>query len=230
MKRLLVRLLLILPLAFPARAELVPLASQAGSERFTRAEAGASALSLLANLETEIYLTFCGPASLATALNSLGIHEPTPAVFHPYRRITQASLFTPLNLALRSYSQVQGAGLTLDQLGQFARNLGAEAEVTHGSAMDVDGLRTRIRAAMAEPSRRVVLNYLRSALGQLGDGHISPAAAYDAVSDSVLILDVARYKYTPVWVPVPLLHQAMLAADPASGRARGLLVLAARGP
>jgi len=228
MSRILAGLLLILSLVLPARAELLPLASPGGAERFTRAAAGPAALSMLVNLETEMYLTFCGPASLATALNSLGIHEPTPAVFHPHRRVTQESLFTAENLLVRSYSDVQIAGLTLEQLGQFARNLGTEAVATHADAMDVDGLRARIRTAMAEPSSRVVLNYLRSALGQVGEGHVSPAAAFDAASDSVLILDVARYKYPPVWVPLPLLHQAMLPPDAASGRPRGLLVLTTR--
>jgi hypothetical protein len=215
-------------LGFPARAELLALASPDGHARFARAEAGPAALSLLANLETEIYLTFCGPASLATVLNSLGIHEPAAAVFHPHRRVTQDSLFTAENLAVRSYSAVQIAGVTLDQLAQFARNLGTEAEATHADDMSVDALRDRIREALADPSSRVVLNYSRIPLGQEGDGHISPAAAYDAANDSVLILDVARYKYPPVWVPVPLLHTAMLRLDTESGRPRGLLILTAR--
>ncbi len=223
-------LLLVLLLALPARAELLPLESAAGSERFTRAAAGPTALSLLANLETEMYLTFCGPASLATALNSLGIRQPSPAVFHPHRRLTQESLFTPLNLAVKSYADVQIGGLTLEQLTQFARNLGAEAEATHADAMSVDGLREQLRAALADPTRRAVLNYARVPLGQVGGGHISPAAAYDAASDSVLILDVARYKYPPVWVPVATLHAAMLSPDAESGRARGLLILAVRSP
>lgn len=229
MKRL-SALLLVLLLALPARADLLPLESADGSARFARAEAGPAALGLLANLETEIYLTFCGPASLATALNSLGIREPAAAVFHPYRRVTQDSLFTAENLAVKSYSAVQIAGLTLEQLAHFARNLGTEAEATHADEMSADVLRIRIRAALADTSRRVVLNYSRIPLGQLGDGHISPAAAYDAASDSVLILDVARYKYPPVWVPIAMLHTAMLRIDTDSGRPRGLLILAARSP
>ena len=44
------------------------------------------------------------------------------------------------------------------------------------------------------------MNYLRKAIGQERGGHISPLAAYDAKSDRFLILDVARYKYPPVWV------------------------------
>jgi hypothetical protein len=44
------------------------------------------------------------------------------------------------------------------------------------------------------------VNYQRGALGQKESGHISPLAAYNAASDRFLILDVAAYKYPPVWV------------------------------
>lgn len=147
-------LLLLLAFALPARAQPVPLTSEEGHTRFARAAAGPAALSLLANLETEIYLTFCGPASLATVLNSLGLREPAAAVFHPHRRITQDSLFTPANLAVKSYSAVQIAGLSLDQLAQFAANLGVTAEATHADAMSLDALRGILRATLTDPAPR----------------------------------------------------------------------------
>lgn len=43
----------------------------------------------------------------------------------------------------------------------------------------------------------------------------------------VLILDTARFKYPPHWVPLAQLHQAMAAVDPATGKARGFIRLAA---
>jgi hypothetical protein len=212
----------------PDSTQVVALDSAEGALRFQRAAPGPQALGLLANLETEEFLTFCGPASLATALNSLGIRDPSPAAFYPYRRMTQDSLFTPANLAIKSYAAVQAGGLTLEQLAAFARNLGAEARTVHADALDVAALRAQIVAALADPARRAIANYSRIPLGQQGDGHISPIAAYDAASDSVLILDVARYKYAPAWVPVAMLLAAMQRVDPDAGRARGLLVLTAR--
>jgi hypothetical protein len=70
-----------------------------------------------------------------------------------------------------------------------------------------------------------VANYDRAALGQTGNGHFSPLAAWHAASDRVLVLDVARFKYPPHWVPVDKLWQAMCALDPASSLARGYLVI-----
>ena len=115
-----------------------------------------------------------------------------------------------------------------EKIAAFARNLGASAEAVHADALDVTTLRARISAALADPSSRVIVNYSRIPLEQEGDGHISPVAAFDAASDTVLILDVARYKYPPVWVPVATLLPAMQRVDPDSGRARGVLVLSVR--
>ena len=43
----------------------------------------------------------------------------------------------------------------------------------------------------------IALSYSRRPLGQTGDGHFTPLAGFDRDTDSVLLLDVARYKYPP---------------------------------
>jgi hypothetical protein len=54
-------------------------------------------------------------------------------------------------------------------------------------------------------------------------------AAYDEMRDRFLILDVARYKYPPVWVRSEELYAAMQAYDRDAKAPRGYLVLAERG-
>ena len=71
----------------------------------------------------------------------------------------------------------------------------------------------------------LVVSYHRQALQQTGSGHFSPIAAYDPVSDKVLILDTARFKYGPHWVDVPLLFDAMTRQDPETGLSRGFVLL-----
>ena len=61
-----------------------------------------------------------------------------------------------------------------------------------------------------QPQRVVmILSYSRKVLNQTGSGHFSPAGAYDPTSDMVLIMDVARFKYPPHWVPLSLLYSSM---------------------
>ena len=40
-----------------------------------------------------------------------------------------------------------------------------------------------------------------------GDGHFSPIGGYSAREDLVLILDTARFKYPPHWVPLEMLYR-----------------------
>ena len=58
---------------------------------------------------------------------------------------------------------------------------------------------------------------------------IEDRIGFAAGGDLALLLDVARYKYPPVWVPLADLAKAMVAgdADNAGGAPRGVLVLEA---
>jgi glutathione gamma-glutamylcysteinyltransferase len=65
-------------------------------------------------------------------------------------------------------------------------------------------------------------------MNQSGGGHFSPIGGYHVTRDLALILDVARFKYPPHWVPVEHLWRAMEPIDPATDRARGWLALRRR--
>jgi glutathione gamma-glutamylcysteinyltransferase len=56
---------------------------------------------------------------------------------------------------------------------------------------------------------------------QTGIGHFSPIGGYHAGRDMALILDVARFKYPPHWVPLTLLWEAMGYVDETTGQQRG---------
>ena len=64
-------------------------------------------------------------------------------------------------------------------------------------------------------------------LAPAGDGHFSPVGGYHADKDLVLVLDTARFKYPPHWVPLADLYMAMAPADPATGKPRGYISLSA---
>jgi hypothetical protein len=78
---------------------------------------------------------------------------------------------------------------------------------------------------LQEPVNFVMVNYLRSAIGQKTGGHISPVAAYNEQTDRFLILDVSRYKYPPVWVRAADLWKAMDTVDSGSGKKRGFVLV-----
>lgn len=71
----------------------------------------------------------------------------------------------------------------------------------------------------------LVVSFSRPALGQTGDGHFSPIAAYHEETDQVLVLDVARFKYAPYWVRVEDLFQSMRDLDSDTKKSRGWFLL-----
>jgi len=211
--------------ACAAHAEPIYLPTPAGTERFSRSAVNSSALEILRYAETERHQTFCGPTSLAIAMNSLGINDPTPASLYPYHLVTQDSVFTPANLTIQSYEDVGRGGLTLDQLAQFSTNLKLSASVLHAADLSAEDMRSRLIAALGRPDSRVIVNFARASLGQEGGGHFSPLVAYDPASDSFLVLDVARYKYPPAWVSSKELDASMRTMDSTSRSSRGALIV-----
>ena len=65
----------------------------------------------------------------------------------------------------------------------------------------------------------------RTGVGEVGGGHMSPIAAFDETTDRVLIADVSRYKYPPVWATLASVFNAMNTTDVGSGMSRGWVVL-----
>ena len=85
-----------------------------------------------------------------------------------------------------------------------------------------ENFRREVREVCAAADAPMLLvSYSRKRLGQTGDGHFSPVGGYHAARDLVLLLDTARFKYPPHWVPLPLLYHAMRFLDEDTGRPRG---------
>ncbi len=227
-RRKLIAALLGLTLAGPVMADdLVYLTSAEGEDRLLATSMNRDYFPLASYLEYEQILTFCGPASVAAVANSLDISRPSPDRLYPWTLFTQDTLFNEANQKLKPYAMVEHEGLTLAELDTFIENLGMKADHHFADETSVDALREAIKATLSDRNSRFIANYSRKALPQEGDGHISPVAAYDEATDSVLILDVAKYKYPPVWVSVETLHAGMMMTDSGSNRSRGFVVVSA---
>jgi hypothetical protein len=113
---------------------------------------------------------------------------------------------------------------TLKQVTAFFTCRGLEVEVA-APVPSKDTFRQALLVAFSkEPLRFVAVNFDRRALSQLGFGHHSPVGAYDAETDRVLVMDVARYKYPPTWVPLGDLVTAMNTTG-SDGTPRGFIVV-----
>ncbi len=164
---------------------------------------------------------FCGLGSLVVALNALGI-DPGRLWKGPWRWFAEELLDCCVPL-----DQVRQRGLDIEELACLARCNGADVEVRHADDAELDAFRAAVLAG-AKGSSVVVASYDRAGLEQTGSGHFSPIGGYHGARDLALVLDVARFKYPPHWVPLERLYRAMEPVDSATGRARGWMTLRAR--
>ncbi len=171
--------------------------------------------------------SYCSVASAITVLNAMAIKKPVDPRYAPYAYFTQTNYFSPAVSRIISPETVLHMGMTREQLTQTLVANGAQANSLAGDTLTDDSLRALLQKALGDDGQFVLANYLRASLGQIGYGHWSVLAAYDAQSDRVLILDVAKYKYPPEWVRLPALQKALATLDSTSGKSRGLVLVSA---
>ncbi|QNT68616.1 phytochelatin synthase family protein [Defluviicoccus vanus] len=212
----------------PLPDTLISLASEQGEHLLLESEARESYWPLSIYLETQQNGAYCGVASIVIVLNALGIEAPATPEHAPYRMFTQTNVLNSQTEAVVPQTVLLRQGMTLDQIGGILEVYGVAVSVHHAADSSVDAFRLLARQALATPGHYVIVNYLRSAIGQERGGHISPLAAYDADSDRFLILDVSRYKYPPVWVATEDLFRAMntMAEPDALDSSRGFVLIA----
>jgi hypothetical protein len=127
---------------------------------------------------------------------------------------------------------VKQTGITMKTFACLARCQGLLVKECFAQDMAVQDFRDAVQVACLEkeidsvpPDPFLVVSYDRQSLGQTGTGHFSPIAAYDPVSDRVLILDTARFKYGPHWVDLETLFRAMNPLDPDTNKSRGYFLI-----
>ena len=210
----------------PLPDTLISLTSEQGEHLLLDSEARQAYWPLSVHFVTQKNQAYCGVAAIVMVLNALGIEGPSAPEFAPYTIFTQDNVLNAETENVLPEAVLMRQGMTLDQIARLLEVHSAEAEVHHTAGRRLDDFRHLARTYLGKKDHHVIVNYLRRAIGQERGGHISPLAAYDADSDRFLILDVARYKYPPVWVGAAALFAAMNTIDPANDhKSRGFVLI-----
>lgn len=235
MIRLLLRTaLLSLALASGAFADTAPVAADAspvywnspeGRTLRARIPADADYWQLIPNFAVQQTQSYCGVATAVTVLNSLPISKPVDPTYSPYAYFTQGNFFTPAVSRIVSAQTVMAQGVTREEMARALTSFGLHARSAPGTTYTDDSLRKLLKSALGDDGQFVLANYFRGTFGQVGGGHWSALAAYDALTDRVLILDVAKYKYAPGWVKLRALRESISTLDTTSGKPRGLVIV-----
>ncbi|KMT05873.1 hypothetical protein BVRB_7g165320 isoform C [Beta vulgaris subsp. vulgaris] len=190
---------------------------------------------LVSYYQTQSEPAYCGLAALAVVLNALAIDPgrewkaamsvsmlfcPGDYLPGPWRWFddTMLDCCEPLE-------KVKVSGISFCKVACLAHCNGAEVEAFRTNESTMDNFRNYVISCASSEDCHMIVSYHRAYLKQTGSGHFSPIGGYHAGKDMVLILDVARFKYPPHWVPLTLLWDAMNTIDEATGLYRGFILL-----
>jgi hypothetical protein len=152
---------------------------------------------------------------------------PAAPEFAPYRIFTQENLLDERVDAILNKEAFLKNGLTLDQIGALLALQPVKVQIRHAGESTLDKFRAEAREHLERENHFVIVNYLRDVIGQERGGHHSPLGAYDIETDRFLLLDVARYKYPPIWISASTLFDAMNTADADNeNKTRGYVLIA----
>jgi hypothetical protein len=224
---------------------LAAFASDDGLARLARSTAKADFAALANQFEAQYNTHFCGPATAAIVLNAM--RGPAKDLPRDRGRLRAEDLrhlpsttdpalprFTQDNViekGAKTRAQVFGEPVVVDgkpirdpgyQIRQFDALLKAHGVATRlviaADALPLEEIRKDLVRNLQRGGDYAVVNYRRQAVGQTGGGHISPVGAYDAVSDSFLVLDVNPTSAAWVWMPTATLVNGMRTFDTVENR------------
>jgi len=228
-----------------ARVEstLVAFNSDEGLVRLARSSAKVDFAALANQYEAQINAMFCGPTTAAVVLNAVQSHrnnlprDRSRLHVDDLKHLSGGDPLIPrytqdnVIKGPKTRAQVMGEPMLVNgkperdfgfQLRQFDAMLVANGVRTRLVIVDDGKSEEQIRADLVDNLQRrgdyVAVNYHRKAAGQRGGGHISPLAAYDASSDSFLVLDVNPASNGWVWMPTTALVKGMRTFDTVENR------------
>jgi glutathione gamma-glutamylcysteinyltransferase len=221
----------------PLPESLVSLSSKNGKDLFREALAGGgmeSFFSLAEQFVTQSEPSYCALSSLAMVLNALNF-DPKKVWKGAWRWVSEETLQCETQICGHSLEKVKRDGMNFDEFESLARCHGIRIraykhdEKSHQEDCDRDLTQFRScveRVCSSDRSESfIVANFSRKVLGQTGIGHFSPIGGYHKEKDLVLIMDVARFKYPPFWVPLEVLWASMAVDDEKTQTPRGYFIL-----
>ncbi|KAL1559643.1 Glutathione gamma-glutamylcysteinyltransferase 1 [Salvia divinorum] len=200
----------------------IDFASSDGKKLFTEAIHSGTMegfFKLISYFQTQSEPAYCGLASLSMVLNALAI-DPRRKWKGPWRWFDENMLD-----CCEPLEKVKSTGITFGKVVCLAHCAGAKVEAFRTTQSTIDDFRKYVMACASSEDCHVISSYHRGVFKQTGTGHFSPIGGYHAERDMALILDVARFKYPPHWVPLRLLWEAMDTVDDSNGQHRGFLLV-----
>ncbi|MDA0902263.1 MAG: phytochelatin synthase family protein [Proteobacteria bacterium] len=227
--------------------------SAEGIARMEKSQYKGDFYQLASFFQPQINPLYCGVASSVIVLNALRapkdqiksqkaseIHEPLTmgGKFIPFKSYSQNNFLNKQTDKVKDRKIINMSnpfakkddidpGFTLQQLADMlSKAYGLEVSANHANQADattIQEFRELLMDLLNDPERYIIINFHGKSIGLKSGGHISPLAAYDQQSDSVLVLDVAGHKNSWYWAKLEDLYKAMNSKD--GNNYRGYLII-----
>ena len=221
----------------PLPDHLISLSSKNGKQLFREALGTGGMESFFALSEqfvTQSEPSYCALSSLAMVLNALNF-DPKKVWKGAWRWVSEETLQCETEICGHSLEKVQRKGMDFDEFESLARCHGiciksykADETLHHKEChYNLTQFRSHVESVASSDRAEsfIIANFSRKVLGQTGDGHFSPIGGYHKEKDLVLVMDVARFKYPPFWVPLEVLWDSMVVTDKTTEAPRGYFIL-----
>jgi len=219
----------------PLPNTLIALSSPHGKKLFIEALHSGYMESFFALSEqfvTQSEPSFCALSSLAMVLNALNF-DPKKVWKGSWRWVSEETLqCESKQMCGHSLEKVRSDGMDFNEFESLAVCHGVKIKScrvvqNEDNFENLNTFRDYVKEISASDKADcfIITNFSRKVLGQTGSGHFSPVGGYHSGLDLVLILDVARFKYPPFWVPVETMWRSMVVEDEASGNSRGYFIV-----
>jgi glutathione gamma-glutamylcysteinyltransferase len=211
--------------------QLTAMSSPEGRKLLIEALAGNAAESywpLMEHFINQSDPAFCGVTTLIMVLNAMCV-DPHVRWRGGWRYYGSEEVL--LGRCCLSSERIRRVGVTMEEFRLLGKchGLSIQLKRPHGDDIEysIEEFRRDVQSILsdAKSNSMLVVSFSREYLGQTGDGHFSPLAAYHEASDKVLLLDVARFKYAPYWVTIQDLYDSMAPLDPVTQKSRGWFLL-----
>jgi hypothetical protein len=209
----------------PLPSNLISLSLPTGTLLFNRSYKSNYFWPLMIHFESQQNRTYCSIASSVIVLNALNVTPPTDEILAPFYLFTQNNFFTPAVTNILPAEKVKKSGATLAEISQALKTFSVHVQTFYADKIAAQQFRDIAKNVIRHNQGYIIVNFYRPGLHEDGGGHMSPLAAYDVKTDRFLLLDVARFRYAPVWVTTADLWHAMDTVDPDAKAYRGFVII-----
>lgn len=119
-------------------------------------------------------------------------------------------------------------GIELDRLSLALKLQGLDIETHHVTSVSdnsIESFRNLVKTFTQDPTKYIIINYNLNIYTIQGGGHFSPIGAYEATSDSILILDTWSDSNNWLWIKLQDLYLSMNTLDGTT--CRGYILISA---